>query len=85
MLDASWQDSGSLAVLMSDGSGLRQVTVVTVDGFQTLPVSALPDAISIAAAPGDRLLAATADGRLFRYSGAAWEFLRPGAEPAYPG
>ncbi|HET9901853.1 MAG TPA: LpqB family beta-propeller domain-containing protein [Actinomycetes bacterium] len=85
VLDASWQDSGSLAVLMSDGSGLRQVTVVTVDGFRTLPVSALPDAISIAAAPGDRLLAATADGRLFRYSGAAWEFLRPGAEPAYPG
>jgi hypothetical protein len=85
VLDASWQDSSSLAVLMSDGSGLRQVTVMTVDGFRALPVPGLPDAVSIAAAPGDRLLAATADGRLFQYSGASWVFVTRGAEPAYPG
>jgi Lipoprotein LpqB beta-propeller domain/Sporulation and spore germination len=85
VIDVSWQDSASLAVLVSDGSGLRQVSVVNVDGLRTLPVQGLSDAVSIAAAPGDRLLAATADGRLFQYSGASWLFVTRGAEPAYPG
>jgi hypothetical protein len=30
-------------------------------------------------------LAATADGRLYQYSGASWLFVTWGAEPAYPG
>jgi Lipoprotein LpqB beta-propeller domain/Sporulation and spore germination len=85
VIDVSWQDSASLAVLVSDGSGLRQLSVVTVDGFHALPVSGLTDAVSIAAAPGNRLLAATADGRLYQYSGASWLFVTWGAEPAYPG
>jgi Lipoprotein LpqB beta-propeller domain/Sporulation and spore germination len=85
VIDVSWQDSTSLAVLVTDGSGLRQVSVVNVDGFRSLPVPGLSDAVSIAAAPGDRLLAATADGRLFQYSGASWQFVTRGVEPAYPG
>ena len=75
-----------LTVLVSDGSGLAPF-VTTVDGYRTVSrCRPCPTAVSIAAAPGDRLLAGTNDDRLVQFtSGASWLFVTSGAEPAYPG
>jgi hypothetical protein len=89
--DVAWADATTLAVLGSQDNGPVAPFYVDIDGYDVVDVEPLADPVSITAAPPvqpqeNPLVVGTAAGDLMQFtSGAGWQPLGAGADPAYPG
>lgn len=84
--DAAWSTANRLIVLGRVSGGVDQPYVIDLTGLVERALGALSaEIVSIAAAPGRPVLVATADGRVWQYSGFEWARLAEGSDPTYPG
>lgn len=95
VLDAAWSDGETLAVLgrTADEPVVRARTMSSdgytgPNGYADQLLGRLPGLVSLAAAPGEPVVAGTSEGQLFASSGgsgSAWSSLGAGTAPTYPG
>ncbi len=87
--DVAWATSDRLVLLAADAVGASaRPTVVDLSGstVQSLgPVADSVDLVSVTAAPTNPVMAGSADGRLWWYTGFGWDSPGRGTSPAYPG
>lgn len=84
VVDVSWANASSLAVLGSTAKSSLQVFLVDTSGWQVTQLGAIP-AQSVTAAPGRPVLVGGQDAKVYQASGRQWEVVGPGRDPAYPG
>jgi hypothetical protein len=83
--EVAWAAADSIAVLGREADGVVQPVLADVDGYEHLDTAALPDAATLAAAPGQPLLVGTTAGVVMQLSGRQWRQVVKGSDPAYPG
>jgi hypothetical protein len=83
--DVAWSASSRLVVLGREADGLFQLTTSDLDGYDIVATTALPEPLTVAAAPGQPLIAATTDGQVYQLVGRTWRDLGEGSDPVYPG
>jgi hypothetical protein len=84
--DVSWSSSQSLLVLGHAPGAVRQPYQVQLDGtFNAVGGASLQGIVSVTAAPGQPLVAATRDASLWLNNGTKWRRWTSGSEPGYPG
>jgi hypothetical protein len=84
--DLAWSQGDELVVLAAEARAQLQPYYVNLDGSQVQPGETLADIASIAAAPGQPLLASTTDKQVWRLrTGGPWTRIGPGEQPVYPG
>lgn len=84
--DVAWGTADDLVALGRVGIQPVQPVAVDVPGLAVRQLGTLGVAVvSVAAAPGQPTLAATADGRVWQSGGVGWSELAEGRDPAYPG
>jgi hypothetical protein len=84
--DLAWAQGDQLVVLAEEPRAQLQPYYVGLDGAHVTPGEPLADIASIAAAPGQPLLASTTDRRVWRLRpGGPWVLLGAGEYPLYPG
>lgn len=84
VVDVSWDSATRLAVLGSNGASAPVVTLVDVDRPTARSIGAPPDAVSIAAAPGQPVIVGTKYGRIWRFLAGEWTPGPFGTRPTYP-
>lgn len=82
---AAWAAADRLAVLARRGQSVVQPWSLGIDGTVTATGGSLPGAVTLAAAPGRPLLAATVDGRIWENTSLSWRELARASAPAYAG
>lgn len=83
-LDATWAGADRIALLLQD-EGDPEVIIVDVFGAVKSVRGPIPEAVSLAASPGMRLVVDTADETLVEHdSRTRWVDLGDGVAPAYP-
>ncbi|REF37540.1 LpqB family beta-propeller domain-containing protein [Thermasporomyces composti] len=86
MTDLAWADLDRIVVLGREGESPARPTLVSVDGSQVEFLGSGPNAHALAAAPGQPVLLAAEDGRLYvEHSDYRWAVRGEGTCPAYPG
>jgi len=82
----AWAEADRLVVLAAEARTQLQPYYVSLDGAHVEPGEPLAGIASIAAAPGQPLLAATTDRRVWRLRpDGPWVQVAPGEYPLYPG
>ena len=82
--DIAWAGPIRVVVLAAEPSVQPQPYLVRVDNYSTAAEEPLVDIVSVTAAAGEPLLAATSKKQLWRL-GATWRNVGPGSAPTYPG
>lgn len=86
VLDVAWGDPSRLAVLRQTPEQDPTVTIVETSGAGSVSRGTVAGAVTLAAAPGQPLVAATDDGRLLRLDVVLrWTPFGEGGAPAYQG
>jgi hypothetical protein len=82
-----WLDADTLVGLGATGKGSVQVFTADVDGSQVISRGQLINPVTVSAAPGQPILAGTADGTIYSYAqgGSSWHVATVGQDPFYPG
>lgn len=83
--DVAWSTSDELIVLGRAADSALQPFRVGIDGSLAQAGGSLSGLVGIAAAPGQPMLAATSDGRVWQDSGLGWRGLAEGSDPNYFG
>jgi len=89
--DVAWADADQMAVIGQEPNGSPQPLLVDSDGTVRPASGSLSDVVRIAAAPGQPLVAATADGKLWLSTAVGWQPVDAGSPPkllsgpSYPG
>jgi Lipoprotein LpqB beta-propeller domain/Sporulation and spore germination len=89
--DVAWADADQMAVIGQEPNGSLQPLLVDSDGTVSPASGSLSDTVRIAAAPGQPLVAATADGKLWLSTAVGWQPVDAGSPPkllsgpSYPG
>lgn len=85
VIDVAWADDDRLLLLGIEGAGALQVFEVDLTRSTLRSLGAPIDPVRVAGAPGQPLLAGSADGSIYTYSGGQWRSLTEGQSPTYPG
>jgi Lipoprotein LpqB beta-propeller domain/Sporulation and spore germination len=83
--DVAWADADQMAVIGQEPNGILQPLLVDSDGTVNPASGSLSGPVRIAAAPGQPLVAAAADGTLWLGTAVGWQPVGKGSDPAYPG
>jgi hypothetical protein len=83
VIDVSWDTATRIAVLGSNGASAPVATLVDVDRPTVRSIGAPPDAVSIAAAPGQPVIVGTTSGRVWRFVAGEWQPGPFGTRPTY--
>jgi hypothetical protein len=83
-----WLDANTLVGIGATGKGAVQVFTAAVDGSRVSPLAPLASPVTVAAAPGQPILAGTADGTIYSIpqgGTGSWHVATVGENPFYPG
>jgi hypothetical protein len=83
--DVVWADDDRLVALAVEGAGTAGIYEIDLTRWQVRSLGAPAGVVRVAAAPGSPVLAATADRRIWTFSGGPWRLGPRGSSPAYPG
>ncbi len=84
----AWKDSSTLVAINAVPQGSAQIITAQYDGYVVNRLPSLNGAITVAAAPGQPMLAGTKDGVVYSLSGITWQPVANGGQvwdPFYPG